>query len=381
MQVKPEPFNFVLPTKVEFGPGAIDLLPDVLARNRLDKAVLIVTQGRNRSGMLDRPIEALRNRGVDVEVYTGVRENPDLESVADCAGFLRSHRPDVLVGIGGGSSLDTAKAAGICYTNGLENLRDFPVLPAKRQSLPVIMVPTTAGSGSEVNYWSVVTDNSAKKKLSVGDPAMSPLLAIVDPRLCMSVPERATLYTGIDALTHAVESYFSATSNWLSDMLALGAVSLIVISLEQAIADGRDLQARSNMSLASMLAGMSMENVGLGLIHPLSHQVSGYYDTPHGLTNALLLPHVLAFNTSACRKKVRSLEALVRGRHGFGRWLKKLYNRFGVQKHMVTIQRKDISGMAERAIQNVNARTNPAGAEVKDLEDILQRSFAVSVQS
>jgi alcohol dehydrogenase len=378
MAVNTNVFNFILPTKVEFGPGVLDLLPEELERNEKRRAAFIVTPGRSRSGMLDRPIEALRQRDIEVAVYPRVRENPDVESVADCVGFLKRHSPDVLVGIGGGSSLDTAKAAGICYANEVEDLRDLIALPRKRRSLPVIMVPTTAGSGSEVNYWSVITDKEAKEKLSIGDPAMSPLLALVDPQLCSSLPERPTLYTGIDALTHAVESYFSVTSNWLSDMLALGAVSLIVNSLEQAIIDGQDLQARSNMSLASMLAGMSMENVGLGLIHALSHQVSGHYDTPHGLANALLLSTVLAFNGSVCRKKMRSLEALARGRHGFERWLKKIYTRFGISKGMVSVTREDVPVIAARAIENVNARTNPARAEVKDLEGILQRSFNIS---
>lgn len=354
------------------------MLPEELARNELQKAAFIVTPGRQRSGMLDGPVESLQGQDIEAVIYTGVRENPDLESLTDCVRFLKRCRPDVLVGIGGGSSLDTAKAAGICYANGVEDLRDLAALSRKRRSVPVIMVPTTAGSGSEVNYWSVITDKVAREKLSVGDPAMSPLLALVDPRLCLSLPAKATLYTGIDALTHAVESYISATSNWLSDMIGLGAISLIVTSLEKAIVDGQDLQARSNMSLASMLAGMSMENVGLGLIHALSHQVSGHYDTPHGLANALLLPHVLAFNRSVCRNKMRSIAGLVRGRHGFARWLTKLYTRFGVHKNMVTIRRADLSEMAVKAMENVNAKTNPARAEAKDIEDIFERSFAVS---
>ena len=378
MQLNSQLFNFILPTKVEFGPGAIDLLPDELSRAELYRAAFIVTAGRERSGMLDQPIQALRQGGAEVVVYAGVRENPDVESVADCVGFLEQHSPDVLVGVGGGSSLDTAKAAGICYANGLEDVRELSALSGKRRSLPLIMVPTTAGSGSEVNYWSVVTDKQTREKLSIGDPAMSPLLAIVDPKLCASLPVTATPYTGIDALTHAVESYFSATSNWLSDMFALGATSLIVSSLEQAISDGQDLQARSNMSLASMLAGMSMENVGLGLIHAVSHQVSGHYDTPHGLANALLLPHVLAFNGSVCRKKMKSLDALGRGRHGFEHWLKRLYARSGIHGDLVSIRGIDIPEMALGAMGNVNSRTNPARADVNDIEDILRRSFAVS---
>lgn len=381
MQARPEPFNFILPTKVEFGPGAIELLPAELVRNELQKAVFIVTPGRQRSGMLDGPIQTLKRRDIEVAVYAGVRENPSLELVEDCVGFLRRHRPDVLVGIGGGSSLDTTKAAGICYANGVADFREPAARSGKRRSIPVVTVPTTAGSGSEVNYWSVITDKSTKEKLSIGDRGMSPLLALVDPQLCISLPQRATLYTGIDALTHAVESYFSAASNWLSDMLALGAISLIVNSLEQAIAEGGDLQARSNMSLASMLAGMSMENAGLGLIHALSHQVSGHYDTPHGLANALLLPHVMAFNASACRNKTKSLAGLVKGRYGFERWLRKLYVRFGVHRGMIAIHGEDISRMAVKALENVNSRTNPARAEMKDIENILQKSFAVSAFS
>jgi alcohol dehydrogenase len=374
-------FAFSLPVKVEFGPGAIESLPPELARNGFEKAVFVVTPGRHRSGMLDRPINELHQRGIQAEVYPGVRENPDVQSVARCVAFLEAYRPEVIIGLGGGSSLDTAKAAGTCYANGVEDIRALAALQEKRKSLPAIMVPTTSGSGSEVNYWAVVTDEAANEKLSVGDPAMAPLLAVVDPALCVSLPPGATLYTGIDALTHAVESFLSSDSNWLSDKLSLGAVSLIVSSIERAVADGRNLRARADMALASMLAGMSMENVGLGLIHALSHQVSGHYDTPHGLANALLLPTVLAFNHSACRGKMKFLDALVRGGIGFRGWLRRLYRRHGIDRDAVTIHRRDVPRMAEKALANVNARTNPADMEQGDIEHLLQGSFDVSDQT
>ncbi len=320
-------FNFILPARVEFGPGVFSLLSRTLGPEEFRKAAFIVTPGRRRSGVLDEPAAALRQEGVEAAIYEGVRENPDLESVADCVRFLREQEPDVLIAVGGGSSLDTAKAA--------------------------------------------------REKISFGDPAMSPYAALVDPQLCMTLPARATLYTGIDALTHALESNFSVSSNWLSDMFSLGAVSLIVQSLEQAVADGGNLQARSNMSLASLPAGMSMENAGLGLIHAMSHQVSGHYDTPHGLTNALLLPEVLAFNGSACRKKMRSLQGLFPGRDGFQRWLKRLYSRFDIDRQSVRIARGDLEHMAVKAGENVNARTNPAKADETDITRLFERSFTI----
>lgn len=378
MTTKPKPpyFNFILPVKVEFGPGALALLPAELARQEAHRTVFISTAGRKRSGMFVKPFLKLRERDIEAVIYSGVRENPDLESVADCVRFLTEQAPDVLVGVGGGSSLDTTKAAAMCYANGVESVRDLLDMKSRKRSFPVVMVPTTAGSGSEINYWSVITDKVRKEKISLGDPAMAPLAALVDPQLCTTLPPIPTLYTGIDALTHALESYLSVESNWLSDMLSLGAVSLIVNSLEQAVVDGRDLEARCDMSLASMLAGMSMENVGLGLIHAMSHQVSGHYDTPHGLANALLLPTVLAFNGAVCGKKMRSLDGLLHGRRGFGRWLKRLYTRFGINKDMVAIGRRDIPEMVMKVIENVNAKTNPAGADEKEIEHLFELSFA-----
>jgi alcohol dehydrogenase len=370
-------FNFILPARVEFGPGVFSLLSRMLGPEEFRKAVFIVTRGRRRSGLLAQPAAALRKEGLEAAIYEGVRENPDLESVADCLRFLREQEPDVLIAVGGGSSLDTAKAAGVCYSNRVESLKELLSRERKRRSLPVLMVPTTAGSGSEVNYWSVITDRTARQKLSFGDPAMSPYAALVDPELCLTLPARATLYTGIDALTHALESYFSVSSNWLSDLLSLGAVSLIVQSLEPVVVDGGNLQARSNMSLASLLAGMSMENAGLGLIHAMSHQVSGCYDTPHGLANALLLPEVLAFNGSACRRKMRSLQGVCPGRRGFQRWLSRLYSRFDIDRRSVCIARGDLEQMSVKAGENVNARTNPAAANRADITGLFERSFTV----
>jgi len=382
MAEKENYFEFILPSKVEYGPGTIKTLPEELLRNDFKRVVFVVTPGRNRSGMLDGILAVLAEEGSEATVFDRVIENPDLASVADCVQFLRAFTPDAVVGVGGGSALDTAKAAAVCYSNGTDSVLDLlngdgGSRKIKKKSLPAIMVPTTAGSGTEVNYWAVITNKAEKEKLSVGAPAMSPHMAIVDPELTLSLPPKVTLYTGIDALTHAIESYLSKTSNWLSDMFSFGAITLIMGSLRRAVDDGANLVARCNMALASMLAGVAMENVGLGLIHAMSHQVSGFYDTPHGLANALLLPEVLAFNRPGAKEKIKSLDRMARGKGGFIRWIEKLYREYDLWIKGVEIKGEDIRIMAVKAADNVNVRTNPVVAGVADIEKIYQECFKI----
>lgn len=370
--------HFALPAKVEFGPGRIKVLPEVLVANEFQHAAFVVTPGRRRSGMLDPTLAALEEHGIEATIFDRVVENPDAESVRECVRFLRGDRPDVVIGVGGGSPLDTAKAAAVCYTNDLEDVLEIARGgKLKRRSLPTIMIPTTSGSGTEVNYWAVITDEASKEKLSVGDPMMSPYVALVDPELTFSLPPKQTLWSGLDALTHAVEAYLSAAGNWLSDMFCLGALSLVLRSLNRAVEKGKSLRARGNMALASLLAGAAMQNVGLGLVHAMSHQVSGLYDTPHGLVNALLLPHVLRFNVPKCRSKMQTVNSLVKGHRGLITWLDGTAKRHGLHPDLVQINEADIPLMAEWALGNVNVRTNPRRPELADIVELYRQSFKV----
>jgi alcohol dehydrogenase len=245
-----------------------------------------------------------------------------------------------------------------------------------RSGPPVFCLPTTSGTGSEVSYWAVITDRGTHEKLSLGDPAFSPALAIVDPELTLTLPPRLTLWTGLDALTHAVEAFLSTLASPLSDLLSREAISVCVRSLGHAVEQGDDLKARGDMALASLLAGAAMQHVGLGLVHAISHQVSGFYDTQHGLANALLLPHVLEFNTPECLEKRKVLDGLTESGNFLG-WLKDLYEKHGLEAEAVEIKEKDIPIMAERAKDNVNAFTNPRRAEVQDIMELQRRSFKV----
>jgi len=370
-------FDFVLPTSVIFGPGKVEVLPAELSRSGFGRAAIITDKGIEKAGTLNESVTSLKRQRIEVKVFAEVQANPHVESVKECLQFLRDYRPDCIIAIGGGSSLDTAKAAGVCYANDLNDVAQTQQREGLKRSLPIIAVPTTAGTGSEVGYWAVVSDRKTNEKLSIGDPTMAPYMAIVDPELTTTLPPRLTLWTGIDALTHAVEAYFSTLSNRISDMLCLEAISLILKSLEQAVEEGSNLQPRGDMALASLLAGAAMQHVGLGLVHAMSHQVSGFYDTAHGLANAILLPHVLEFNTPGCRDKVKTLDNLAEDRKSFMGWLEEVYQRYNLNEEVVEIKEEDILTMAERAKGNVNARTNPRKAEIADVIGIYKKSFKV----
>lgn len=370
---------FELPAKVEFGPGRIGVLERVIEESEFERVAFVMSRGRRRSGIFDSIFSHLEVRGTEVLVFDRVEGNPTLQSVARCVQVLRRFGPNVIVGIGGGSSLDTAKAAAACIANRTENALDLlDEVKTKRRAVPTILIPTTAGTGTEVNYWAVITDRENREKLSIGTPKMAPYMAIVDPSLTLSLPPDITLWTGLDALTHAVEAFISTSGNWLSNLFCLGAASLVTEWLERATVQGDDLAARSSLALASLLAGAAMQSVGLGLVHAMSHQIGGFYDFPHGRTNALLLPHVLAFNESACEVKISTLDGLLKEFGTLKAWLDWILQSYGRGYGPIRIRDADVQEMSARAASNVNAKTNPRHATEEEIAAIYRSAFETS---
>jgi len=368
--------SFELPAKVEFGPGRIGTLERIIEENDFERVAFVVSAGRRKSGTFDPVFSRLEEKGVEILVFDEIGANPDLVTVRSCVRALKRFGPHVVVGIGGGSCLDTAKASALCVANRTENALDLlDSARVWRRSLPTILIPTTAGTGTEVNYWAVITDKERKEKVSIGTPKMAPYMAIIDPSLTLSLPPDLTLWTGIDALTHAVEAFISTSGNWLSDMFCLGAVSLITEWLERAILQGDDLAARGSLALASLLAGAAMENVGLGLVHAMSHQISGFYESPHGQTNALLLPHVLAFNEPSCEAKISTLDGLVKEAGTLTTWLHWLLQLHAISHPPIRIRAADLPELASRAASNVNAQTNPRRASEDEIAAIYRKAF------
>ncbi|MCK4394517.1 iron-containing alcohol dehydrogenase [Candidatus Bipolaricaulota bacterium] len=377
MKTQSSRLNFKLPTRIDFGTGRIGVLPEELEQNGFKRVAFVITPGRYRSGMLDASISSLKESEIEFAIFDGVGENPDVDTVRHCVHFLKAHRPDVVIGVGGGSPLDTSKAAAICYANGVEDVLELiNSTKIQNKTVPTIMVPTTAGTGTELNFWAVITDKKTKEKLSLGDPRMAPHMAIVDPELTLTLPRRITLWTGLDALTHALEAYVSTRANRLSDLLALEAIKLILENLDRVVDHGDNLEAREHMALASLLAGAAMQHVGLGLIHAMSHQVSGFYDTPHGLTNAKLLAPVFTFNLPEIPQEKRAnLDSL--SEMPFQNVLTEIDRGYGLADEVITIRKSDLALMSKRARENVNAKTNPRKASMEEVRALFRQAFIV----
>lgn len=369
-------FDFVLPTKIVFGSGKLGELTGEIKRYDFKKVAIVTNVADELSDTLSKLTTTLTDCGVSVEYFSDVVSNPHLETVAEGVREFADFQPDCLIGIGGGSALDCAKAIGLCLAHRTENITDLmDESDIEHTSIPTIEVPTTSGTGSEVDYWAVISDPENNQKLSIGHPEMSPHMAIVDPELTLTLPPGLTLWTGIDALTHAVEAYFSSSSNRLSDLLAVEAIRLVLKSLEKVIEDGQNLKARGDMSLASLLAGAAMQHVGLGLIHAISHQVSGFYDYNHGMTNAALLPEILSFNQPMIKPKFDRLDESIQG--NLLASLDALYTKYDLREKKIQIKNAHIPIMAHRAAENVNAETNPRKATISDIKKIIRECFEV----
>ncbi|MEA3238285.1 MAG: iron-containing alcohol dehydrogenase [Candidatus Bipolaricaulota bacterium] len=369
--------DFTLPTKVTFGSGTLVDLREEISRCGFKRVALITSKDLVELKLAEKVVVATEQGGAKTLIFSRAASNPTTKLVAEGVKELEPFDPDCLVGFGGGSAIDLAKGIGICLSHNCDDIRALQSdQNIRTRSVPVICIPTTSGTGSEVNYWAVISDPRTNEKLSIGDPRMAPHMAIVDPELTLTLPRKITLWTGIDALTHALEAYVSILSNRLSDLLALEGIKLVLESLDRAVNHGEDLAAREGMALASLLAGTAMQNVGLGLIHAMSHQVSGFYDTPHGLTNAKLLAPVFAFNLREVpqekRTKLDSLSKTV-----FQDLLVDIDRRYDIIDEVITVRESDLEIMSKQARENINAKSNPRHPQPSEIESLYRSAFTV----
>ena len=291
--------EIVLRNRVHFGVGAIDRLPEVVATAGGSRVFLVTDPGVRGSGVVDRVLAVLAAAGVETAVFDDVEPNPAASTVERGAAALLAFGLDgtVIVPVGGGSSMDTAKALDLRAANDpltvWELDYDGPTLAPGR---PVVAVPTTAGTGAETNSFGVITDEAAGRKGYIGHPSLLPVATILDPELTVGLPPAATAATGIDAMTHSLESLLSANPNPFAESTAIGVIRTIVPWLPRAVADGTDLEARSQMLLASHLAGVGQASgTGVGLVHALGHALGTRGKLPHGTALAVILPEVLDF--------------------------------------------------------------------------------------
>ena len=305
----------ITPTpSAHFAAGGISKLGSLAAATGRARAVIITDAGMLATPVIDAVLGCLADAGMKSSVFSGVHANPttdDLAAGANAIAIDGSPADAVLVAVGGGSSIDAAKGIALAAVNpergrDLDYRNQFAV-----SGLPIVAVPTTAGTGAETNAFGVVTDPSTHRKFYVGAASTMPAAAILDPELTAGLPPAATAATGIDALTHAIESYLSLRANPWSDGIALQVISMIAANLGPACTDGADLEARSQMLLASHMAGIGMASTGLGLVHAIGHSLGGRYGIAHGVTLAMVLPHVLRFSAPVRKDRLAAIALAV----------------------------------------------------------------------
>lgn len=292
-------FSFTIPQNIKFGAGTLDLLPDLAKELGKSKGYIISGPHLNKIGMVAKCRKALKNAGMESECFTETEGNPSTDTVVKATEGFKKSKADFIVAFGGGSPLDVAKAVAVLATYG-GNIVDYEGAGKVMGSVvPMIAIPTTAGTGSEVTAFSVITDHSRNYKLTVVSNYLLPAYVILDPDLIATVPANTAAACGIDAMVHALEAYISKAASPFSDIFAREALRLIGGSIRDYVADRSNPAACESMMVGSLFAGIAFSHARLGNVHAMSHPVSAYFDVPHGVANAILLPTVVDFNKDA----------------------------------------------------------------------------------
>ncbi len=295
------PFEFTLPTKIVYGCGVLQQLPDEVAKAGGTKILVITDPGIVGAGIAGKITDLLDQAGYTYTVFDGVEANPKDVNAEDGARAARQIDADCMIAVGGGSPIDCAKAIGVLLAHDAEYIKPYEgKTAATLQGPPLITIPTTSGTGSEITFSSVITDTKNQYKMTIKSPYTAATTAICDPELTLSVPRMVTATTGVDALTHAIEGFTAVNSEPIGDAAALYSIELIAQNLVRAVRDGSDLEARSNMLMASMLGGISFSHSDVASVHCIAEALGSMYDLPHGTCNAIFLPYVMEYNMDFC---------------------------------------------------------------------------------
>jgi choline dehydrogenase len=381
--------SFEVPTVLKHAPGAIECLADEVKTLGGKRPMLVTDKGLVKAGLVDEATKVLKAANVNYVLFDGVVPNPDINLVDDAAAFYKAEGCDSLIGLGGGSPMDTAKSIGVVAENG-GSILDYEWAdpqPIKKRIPPLVCVPTTAGTGSEVTLWAVITDPARKIKYNVGGTGLiAAYVALIDPRLTLGLPPRITAGTGMDALTHAIECYTCAYAQPWPDAVALWAIETIGQWLRLAYAQGHNEQARYKMSMAAVLGGMSYGTESAGAVHAMSQTAGGVYNLPHGELTASLLAPVMAYNyMGEPEKYARIAQALGEYTWGLSVWdaaelAVEAVSRLSEDLDIPTlaelgIPEGDIPMLAQLAYDDPQTIGNPRDIDVAGYEKIYRSCF------
>ena len=379
--------RFILNEVSYFGPGARKELPGVVERLGFKKALVVTDKGLMQFGVAKMVLDVMDEAGIAYDIFDDVKPNPTVTNVKSGIEACKKAEADFIVAIGGGSSMDTAKGIGIVVNNpefsdivSLEGVAD-----TKKKSLPIIALPTTAGTAAETTINYVIIDESRQAKMVCVDPNDIPVCAIIDAELMYSLPKGLTAATGMDAMTHAIEGLITKAAWEMSDMFELKAIEMIYKYLPMAVNDPKNAEGRNGMAVAQYIAGMAFSNVGLGVDHGMAHPLSALFDVPHGVACAMLLPTVMRFNAPVCLAKYEQIAKAV------GVWqegmtleqaadaackaIEDLSAIVGTNKHLTDlgITEKDIPALAEQAINDVCTPGNPREVTKDDIINLYHK--------
>lgn len=364
-------YSYFIPTINLMGRGAISNVGKQAKTLNGSKALLITDDILLKIGVADKIISLLSEEDIETAIYAGVNPNPTVKNVEDALDVYQDEKCDMIVALGGGSSIDCAKGVGILATNG-GHICDYEgVDKSKNPMPPFIAVNTTAGTGSEMTRFTIITDTNTQVKMAIVDWHVTPTVSINDPELMVSMPASLTAATGMDALTHSIEAYVSTIATPVTDSAAIKSIELISKYLRPAVANGENIEARENMAYAAFLAGMAFNNASLGNVHAMAHQLGGFYDLPHGVCNAILLPQVQRFNINACPERfVDIAKALGENVSGLSTIeaaekaitaIQKLAKDVGIPSGLreLGVKEEDFSVLADNTLKDVCSATNP----------------------
>ncbi len=379
--------RFTLPRDIYHGKGSIDVLKNIEGK----KAMIVMGGGSmKRFGFLQRIEDNLKEAGLEVKVFDGVESDPSVETVMKGAEAMKEFEPDWIVGLGGGSPIDAAKAMWIFYEHPEFTFKEAIVpfgLPKLRNKAKFIAIASTSGTATEVTAFSVITDYAAKIKYPLADFNITPDIAIVDPELAETMPQKLVAHTGMDAMTHAVEAYVSTIADNFTDPLALKAIEMVRDNIKKSY-DG-DKDARAEMHDAQCLAGMAFSNVSLGIVHSMAHKIGGVFHVPHGCANAILLPSVIEFNSVECadryakiakmlelegnndKELTKSLVKLIRDLNAELN-IPKTFKEYGVDEEEF---KANLKYMSENAVIDACTVTNPRKVNTELIEKIYNAAY------
>ena len=374
--------RFVLNETSYHGAGAIKEIATEVKGRGFKKAFVCSDSDLIKFGVTKKVTDVLDNADIDYEIYSEIKPNPTIENVQTGVAAFKASGADCIIAIGGGSSMDTAKAIGIIIKNpDFADVRSLEgVAPTTNKCVPIIAVPTTAGTAAEVTINYVITDTEKNRKMVCVDPKDIPVVAVVDPDMMSSMPKGLTAATGMDALTHAIEGYITAGAWELSDMFHLKAIEIISNSLRGAVENTP--QGREGMALGQYVAGMGFSNVGLGIVHSMAHPLGALYDTPHGVANAIILPTVMEYNAPATGEKYRNIAkamgvdgvdgmTLDEARKAAVNAVKKLSKDVGIPENLKDIVKpEDVDFLAQSAYDDACRPGNPRETSVEEIKEL-----------